>query len=275
MNNSYTGYQYFNLTEQELAKFYADKNFLLNKLQENEYGILKFNGNIVEKVKKQNNYIDIVHFQTIDTKFGGKTKPRNIEQELAVDMLHDQDSTVKLITGTFGTGKSLLCIAAALEAIEKGKFEKIVFIRNNVQVRDTDSLGALPGSEFDKTLPYVMPLADHCGGIEGIKYLIEEGKLEVIPLGFLRGRSIRNSILYSMESENLTKQHIQLILGRIDEGSQLWMDGDIRQRDRVAFEKSQGLEILVERLQGNPLFGYIHLLKTERSETAALADLLD
>ena len=53
-----------------------------------------------------------------------------------------------------------------------------------------------------------MPLADHCGGIEGIKYLIEEGKLEVIPLGFLRGRSIRNSILYSMESENLTKQHI-------------------------------------------------------------------
>ena len=57
MNNSYTGYQYFNLTEQELAKFYADKNFLLNKLQENEYGILKFNGNIVEKVKKQTNYI--------------------------------------------------------------------------------------------------------------------------------------------------------------------------------------------------------------------------
>ncbi len=46
MNNSYTGYQYFNLTEQELAKFYADKNFLLNKLQENEYGILKLNGNI-------------------------------------------------------------------------------------------------------------------------------------------------------------------------------------------------------------------------------------
>ncbi len=190
-------------------------------------------------------------------------------------MLHDKDSTVKLITGTFGTGKSLLCIAAALEAIERGKFEKIVFIRNNVQLKNTDNIGFLPGTEFDKTLPYVMPLADHCGGIEGIKYLIEEGKLEVIPLGFLRGRSIRNSILYSMESENLTKQHIQLILGRIDEGSQLWMDGDIRQRDRIVFEKSQGLETLVERLQGNPLFGYIHLLKTERSETAALADLLD
>ena len=120
-----------------------------------------------------------------------------------------------------------------------------------------------------------MPFADHCGGIEGIEYLIEEGRLEIVPLGFLRGRSIRNSILYSMESENLTKQHIQLILGRVDEGSQLWMDGDIRQRDRITFEKSQGLETLVEKLQGNPLFGYVHLLKTERSATAALADLLD
>ena len=63
-------------------------------------------------------------------------------------------------------------------------------------------------TEFEKTLPYVMPFADHCGGIEGIEYLIEEGRLEIVPLGFLRGRSIRNSILYSMESENLTKQHI-------------------------------------------------------------------
>lgn len=126
-----------------------------------------------------------------------------------------------------------------------------------------------------KTLPYVMPFADHCGGTEGLKMLLENGVLEVIPLAFLRGRSIRNSIIYSMESENLTKQHIQLILGRVDEGSQLWMDGDIKQRDRLSFEKSQGLETMIERLRGNPLFGYVRLEKTERSATAALADKLD
>lgn len=105
--------------------------------------------------------------------------------------------------------------------------------------------------------------------------LIENGSLEVIPLAFLRGRSIRNSIIYSMESENLTKQHIQLILGRVDEGSQLWMDGDIKQRDRISFEKSQGLETMIERLRGDKLFGYVRLEKTERSATAALADKLD
>ena len=120
-----------------------------------------------------------------------------------------------------------------------------------------------------------MPFADHCGGVDGIERLISEGKLEVIPLAFLRGRSIRNSIIYSMESENLTKEHIQLIMGRVDEGSQLWLDGDIKQRDKAAFEKSQGLELMVERLKGHRLFGYVHLVKSERSEVAQLCDLLD
>lgn len=192
-----------------------------------------------------------------------------------MDMLKRRDIPIKLITGRFGSGKSLLCIVAALEAVQKGEFDKIIFVRNNVQVKDTDQLGALPGDELSKMLPYVMPMCDHCGGIDGIKYLLEEGKLEVIPLGFLRGRSIKHSILYSMESENLTKQHIQLIMGRIDEGSELWMDGDFKQRDRISFEKSQGIEAMIERLSGNPLFGYINLIKSERSEVAALADLLD
>ena len=120
-----------------------------------------------------------------------------------------------------------------------------------------------------------MPFADHCGGVEGIKYLIDNGKLEVIPLGFLRGRSIQNSIIYSMESENLLKEHIQLLMGRVDTGSELWLDGDLKQRDRSSFEKSKGLETMIEKLSGNKLFGYIHLVKSERSEVAALADLLD
>jgi PhoH-like ATPase len=142
-------------------------------------------------------------------------------------------------------------------------------------VKDTDQIGALPGDELDKMLPYVMPLADHCGGVEGVKLLLEQGQLEVIPLGFLRGRSLRKSIIISSEAENLTKEHIQLMLGRIDEGSNLWMDAALRQRDRIAFEKSKGIETMIERLSGDPLFGYVHLVKTERSKAAQLADKLD
>ena len=94
-------------------------------------------------------------------------------------------------------------------------------------------------------------------------------------LGYLRGRDIRDSILMSGESGNLTKEHVQLLLGRIGKGSALWLDGDVKQVDMPVFEKNSGLSIAIERLKGNPLFGYVHLEKTERSETAALADLLD
>lgn len=133
----------------------------------------------------------------------------------------------------------------------------------------------MPGDLWSKTQQWCLPIADHCGGIDGVNLLIEQGKLEVVPLAFLRGRSLRNSIIYSMESENLTKEHIQLLMGRVDEGSELWIDGDVKQRDKAVFEKSKGLETMIERLAGNPYFGYVHLIKSERSKVAALADLLD
>ncbi len=272
---NYTGYQILHLTDQELSDFYSG-NPLKVDLFNNEYLLLEDErGNIVDKYCYQNGKFKTLKHQVIQSSFGGKLVARNIQQELAIDMLKNDAITVKLITGTWGSGKTLLLVSNALEAIEKHKFEKIVWIRNNVQVKDTDALGALPGSELDKMLPYVMPFADHCGGVEGVKQLIDDGTLEVIPLGFLRGRSIRNAVIISSEAENLTKSHIQLLLGRVDEGSQLWLDADVRQRDREAFVKSAGLETTIDRLKGNPLFGSVHLEKSERSATAQLADLLN
>lgn len=271
----YSGYKSFKLTDDELAEFYKGE-YDFASLIENEYLIIyNEDEDPIDYYRWKNNSLEKVKYPILGNDFTGKMKPRNPQQYCAMDMLKDETIPIKLITGNFGSGKSMMCIVAALEALQRGLFERIIFVRNNVQVKDTDQLGALPGDAYDKTLPYVMPFADHCGGVEGIKKLTEEGQLEVIPLAFLRGRSIRNSIIYSMESENLTKEHIQLIMGRVDEGSQLWMDGDIKQRDRAAFEKSQGLERMVERLAGHRLFGYVNLIKSERSEVAQLCDLLD
>lgn len=272
----YTGYKAVTMNQDEMAEFYSGTWRPNYEFKTNEYIIiLDEEGKVVDKRVWTGAEFKDFPYPVVNNDFIGAIKPRNVHQEIAMHMLKNPSIPVKLITGTYGSGKTLLLTAVAYDLVSHGKFDKIIWVRNNVQVKDTDQLGALPGDELDKMLPYVMPLADHCGGVEGVRALIDKGALEVIPLGFLRGRSLRNSIIISSEAENLTKEHIQLMLGRIDEGSNLWMDADLRQRDRVAFEKSKGIETMIERLSGDPLFGYIHLTKTERSAAAQLADKLD
>ena len=274
----YKGYIEVSLDDEKLASFYNNKELYaeLYQVKENQYFLVKdTTGETVDRYCFQDGKMRQVFFHTLGGTFTGAIKPRNPQQVCLFDMLKDRTSKIKLVTGRFGSGKTLAMTNAALELIEKGKFERIVWVRNNVSVKDAPEIGYLPGTEIDKLMPYVMPLADHAGGEEGIKKMLENGTLEVIPLGHLRGRSLRNSIVFCTECENLTRQHIQLLMGRIDEGSQLWLDGDTKQRDRAIFEQSAGLERMVDRLAGNKLFAHIHLEKSERSEVAALADLLD
>ena len=120
-----------------------------------------------------------------------------------------------------------------------------------------------------------MPLADHLGGMAGLEMFVNQGRIEIQHLGFMRGRDIKNSIIYCSEAENMTKEHIQLLIGRVGEGAALWLNGDFKQTDMKVFDDNNGLYRLIEKLQGNKLFGVVQLIKTERSETAALADLLD
>lgn len=273
---SYTGYQDLILTDEQFATMYNEKRLPGYEFLENEYLIARNqSGEVKDRLCCRSGELKPIKFSQFSNTFTGALKPRNVHQELAFEMLKNRDITVKLVTGTWGTGKTLSLVVAALEAVQKGLFERIIWIRNNVQVKDTDKMGALPGDEYDKLLPYLGPMMDHVGGEDGARMLITGRKLEVIPLAFLRGRSIKNSIILSSEAENLTKEHIQLLLGRVDEGSNLWMDADLRQRDRVIFEKSAGIETMIERLKGDPLFGYVHLQKSERSATARLADKLN
>lgn len=133
----------------------------------------------------------------------------------------------------------------------------------------------MPGDAISKVFPFLMPIADHVGGILTLEDMLEQDVIEPIHLGFLRGRDIQNSIIFVDEAENLTREHIQLLLGRVSRGSELWIAGDMKQTDHRNFEKNSGLRALVRELKGNKLFGMVKLLRSERSETARLADLLD
>lgn len=128
----------------------------------------------------------------------------------------------------------------------------------------------------DKLWPYCQILSDHLGGEYALEEAIQRGRVELQALNFIRGRSYKNCILYCSEAENLTKEHVQLLISRCDEGTQLWINGDYKhQVDDKVFETNNGLKESIERLKGNRLFGCVELKNVERNKIAGLADLLD
>ena len=274
--DEYTGFTELTLSDGEIADLFCGEFNKTDGLVTNQYVIIKDNtGENVGVYRFDGKDLNKVPFKTMSSRFLGKIKPRNIQQQMAVDMLYNPDMTIKIITGRFGSGKDYLMSAAAVELLEKNKFDRIVYVRNNIEVKNSKPIGFLPGDFNEKMLPFVMPLADHLGGTGGLSMMIQNGKIEIVHLGFIRGRDIKNAIILCSEAENLTKEHIGLLIGRVAEGSALWINGDFKQTDAEVFRTNNGLMTAIDRLKGQPLFGYVQLQKTERSETAALADLLD
>lgn len=277
MNEEYKGYRVVTMTDEQLAEFYSSgsvgetEEFAVNEyiVVQNESGepvdALRWSGSEFKKISKK----------PFSTKFGGKVSARNVQQELAMDMIQDENITVKMIAGKFGSGKTFLFSAAAVQMVESGKYDKIIFVRNNVEVKNTKPIGFLPGEKDEKILPWAMPLADHLGGENGLEMMVRNRNVELVHIGYIRGRDIKHSIIFVTEAENLTKEHIQLLISRVGEGSQIWFDGDLKQRDAEIFVKNSGMAVAIEKLRNHPRFGYVKLEKSERSETAAMADLLD
>ena len=242
---------------------------------ENEYLILKDPSGSHHYYKKSNGVLKAIPFPGFTNYNVGEIKPRNPQQYCAMDMCMDPRSPVKLISGTYGAGKDYIMLNAAFKLLSDGAYDKILYIRNNIEVANTVPLGRLPGEKEEKLRPFLAALTDHVGGWDGLEQLMYMGKIEAEHLGYLRGRNIQNTIIYVTEAENLTKEHIQLLLGRVGEGSALWLNGDYRQVDKEIFKRNSGMLTLARALADNPLFAYVDLPKTERSAVAALADELD
>ena len=194
---------------------------------ENEYLIAKNDdGAVFDKLVCRGGKLVRVPYQTLDNRCLGRIKPRNDQQQLVIDTLLHPDSKIKLIKGVYGSGKDYLMLAAALQLIEKGKFDKLVFVRPNVGVRGLPDIGALPGTADEKLAWTLAPLWDKVGGQEGIEFLIRNKMLEAVPLLFIRGRSFENSIIYMTEGQNMTTEIAKLVIGRVGEGSECWINAD-------------------------------------------------
>ena len=271
---TYLGYRELEFSDEEVGDFYSG-NYDFSFMHINEYCIIKSHGEVIDKICYQGDELRWVRWPVIHDHYGNEIKARNIYQNFAIDLLQDPTTKVKLLRGVYGSGKDILMTSAAMSLIDKGKFKKIVFIRPNVTVANVPDIGYLPGDTDEKLAWTLGPIMDKVGGEAQLKTLLTKGTIENIPLLYIRGRSFENSIIYVTEGQNMTSEVVKLLISRVGEGSELWINGDSRQVDRSIFGKDNGLSLMVDRLKGNRLFGYVWLPITERGEVANLANLLD
>jgi len=172
--------------------------------------------------------------------------PRNLAQRKYIDLLY---SSVPVIIGTgpAGTGKTLLACHAGSKALASRQVERLILTRPAVSVDEQH--GFLPGSLEKKMEPWTRPMFDALHRYmspKQVKMLIEDRKIEICPLAYMRGRTFDNAWIIGDEMQNSTPSQMKMLLTRIGDGSKMIVAGDIAQHDR-GFEKN-GLSDLVSRI---------------------------
>ena len=156
--------------------------------------------------------------------------PRSEKQKSYVYAL--KESEIVISTGPAGTGKTFLAVAVALTMLLEKKIERIILSRPAVEAGER--LGFLPGDMRDKVDPYLRPLYDSLYDLldfEKIQKKIEVGDIEIAPLAFMRGRTLKNSFAILDEAQNTTDTQIKMFLTRIGENSKIVINGDPSQID--------------------------------------------
>lgn len=198
---------------------------------------------------------------------------RSAEQRIAIDMLADPEVGIVSLGGPAGTGKSVLALAAGLDAVlEQRTHNRVIVFRPIFPVGGQD-LGYLPGSEAEKMLPWGAAVTDALEAIAGQEVIDEvfgRGLLEVLPLTHIRGRSLTDSFVVIDEAQNLERTVLLTALSRLGQGSRVVLTHDIAQRDNLRVGRHDGIASVIDTLKGHPLFGHVSLTRAERSPVAAL-----
>lgn len=277
------------------GKIFLDTD-LIKKLYQN--GSLSFNELNIDKEFKPNEYAIVTDgnsdalivsdtvkkiIKVVNKKSASRIKPRNAEQIFALDALLNKDIELVSLTGKAGTGKTLLALAAALQ--QSNDYYQILLARPIVALSEKD-LGYLPGSAKEKIRPYMQPLFDNLTVIkqsqgensrdsQKFDKMMEDEKLIIEPLAYIRGRSISKAFFIVDEAQNLTPHEVKTIITRAGEGTKIVFTGDIDQIDSPYLDdRSNGLTYLTDKMMGQKLFAHVNLVKGERSKLAELASKL-
>jgi PhoH-like ATPase len=198
---------------------------------------------------------------------------RSARQRLALDLLLDEEVGIVSLGGSAGTGKSALALCAGLEAVlERRTHRRIVVFRPLYAVGGQD-LGYLPGDENDKMNPWTQAVYDTLDGLVSENVLDEiddRGLLEVLPMTHIRGRSLHDSFVIVDEAQSLERNVLLTVLSRMGRNSRVVLTHDVAQRDNLRVGRHDGIQAVIEKLKGNPLFAHVTLTRSERSAIAEL-----
>ena len=282
----YQGFTTISVDDQLIDRFYAGEEIYLeeDELEEplfaNQYLMMVSNANPKKSALSRFESLQdplqrVVHERIADWKI----KARNKEQAFAIDLLMDPSIKIVSLVGRAGSGKTLLAIAAGLQQTlglrGENPYTRLIVSRP-VQPMGKD-IGFLPGSLQEKMLPWLMPIQDNLQHLLGnnktaLEMYIDNGKIEIEALTYIRGRSISNAYIIIDEAQNLTKHEIKTIITRIGEGTKIVLTGDIEQIDSVYVnETTNGLAHTVEKFKQYSIAGHVTFKKGERSDVATLA----
>jgi len=260
---------------------YIDAKSVLGakKRKSNGFYILKNNKNSVLTFYNSEENI----LERVDKQLAYNIKPRNAEQTFALHAINNPKIKLVSIQGVAGTGKTLLALAGALE--QRREYKQIFLARPIVPLSNKD-IGYLPGDIKSKLNPYMEPLWDNLKFIQNqyketdkefqkITELVNQEKLVIQPLAYIRGRSLSNIFFIVDEAQNLTPHEIKTIISRAGENTKIIFTGDVFQIDTPYLDsQSNGLSYLIDRAKDHPLYAHVKLEKGERSELANLANEL-
>ena len=175
-------------------------------------------------------------------------------------------NTVTVLKGKAGSGKSLLAAQVALDLLFTKEIEKVLITRPTV-VAGQD-IGYLPGGIDEKLAPFTAPVYENMHRLYDkvkIEKLIEEGKIEIVPVSFMRGRNFTDCLVVVDESQNLTDVQTELILTRICKGSKVIFCGDSAQID-LRNKKDSGFDFMIKHMIDVPSFNVVTLETNHRHE---------
>lgn len=242
-------------------------------LHENEYVVCKSDAGS-SSVLCRNRSGNLHKLRSAEFKKVGAISPKNKEQHFALDALWDDSVSLVCLTGIAGSGKTFLTLMCALEALQSGKYERIVVTRS-IQPVGRD-LGYLPGDMKEKMAPWMSPLVDNFRhAFKDMSYfemMVSKGLIEISPLSYIRGRTFSNAFVIVDEAQNATIHELKTIVTRVGENTKIVLMGDTDQVDTPYIDKrSNGLSIVINKMQNSELVAHVHLPKGERSALATLA----